>query len=226
MTNHGLLPLLELLEIPRTRVQVICSVLQVLNQIIKDNTDFQENACLVGLVPVVMNFAVPDRTREVRMEAAYFLQQLCQSSSLTLQMFIACRGIPVLVGFLEADYAKYREMVHLAIDGMWQVFKLQRSTLRNGFCRIAAKNGILLRLINTLYSLNEATRLALISGGGGFSMDGLATRSRSGPLDPTSHTFIHSENSTNGFDYPDHHKVKHAVTDHPFKTGQQESVGL
>ena len=29
-------------------------------------------------------------------------------SSLTLQMFIACRGIPVLVGFLEPDYAKYR----------------------------------------------------------------------------------------------------------------------
>jgi hypothetical protein len=30
--------------------QVICSVLQLINQIIKDNTDFQENACLVGLV--------------------------------------------------------------------------------------------------------------------------------------------------------------------------------
>ncbi|KAK9052628.1 hypothetical protein SSX86_029258 [Deinandra increscens subsp. villosa] len=222
MTQHGLLPLLELLEVPRTRVQVICSVLQVLNQIVKDNTDFQENACLVGLVPVVMAFAVPDRTREVRMEAAYFLQQLCQSSSLTLQMFIACRGIPVLVGFLEADYAKYREMVHLAIDGMWQVFKLQRSTLRNDFCRIAAKNGILLRLINTLYSLNEATRLALISGVGGFSMDGLATRSRSGPLDPSNHAFIQSESSTNGLDYPDHHKVKHYATDHPFTPGLQE----
>lgn len=26
-----------------------------------------------------MGFAVPDRPREVRMEAAYFLQQLCQS---------------------------------------------------------------------------------------------------------------------------------------------------
>ncbi|CAI9275313.1 unnamed protein product [Lactuca saligna] len=214
MTQHGLLPLLELLEVPRTRV--ICSVLHVLNQIIKDNTDFQENACLVGLVPVVMGFAVPDRTREVRMEAAYFLQQLCQSSSLTLQMFIACRGIPVLVGFLEADYAKYREMVHLAIDGMWQVFKLQRSTLRNDFCRIAAKNGILLRLINTLYSLNEATRLASISGGGGFSMDGLglgiATRSRSGPLDSSSNTFMQTESAANGMDYVDHVKVKHGVT--------------
>lgn len=30
--------------------QVICSVLQIINQIIKDNTDFQENACHVGLV--------------------------------------------------------------------------------------------------------------------------------------------------------------------------------
>ncbi|KAI3812344.1 hypothetical protein L1987_17051 [Smallanthus sonchifolius] len=224
MTQHGLLPLLELLEVPRTRV--VCSVLQVLNQIIKDNTDFQENACLVGLVPVVMGFAVPDRTREVRMEAAYFLQQLCQSSSLTLQMFIACRGIPVLVGFLEADYAKYREMIHLAIDCMWQVFKLQRSTLRNDFCRIAAKNGILLRLINTLYSLNEATRLALISGVVGFSMDGLATRSRSGPLDASNHTFIQSESSTNGLDYPDYHKVKHFVTDHPFTSAPQESSRL
>lgn len=28
-------------------------------------------------------------------------------------MFIACRGIPVLVGFLEADYAKYRFVIHI-----------------------------------------------------------------------------------------------------------------
>ncbi|CAN8260071.1 unnamed protein product [Cochlearia groenlandica] len=165
VTQHGFLPLMDLLDIPKSRV--ICGVMQLINEITKDNTGFQENACLVGLIPVVMSFAGPERdhSREIRKEAAYFLQQLCQSSPLTLQMFIACRGIPVLVGFLEADYARYREMVHLAIDGMWQVFKLKRSTPRNDFCRIAAKNGILLRLINTLYSLNEATRLAFITGG-------------------------------------------------------------
>ena len=37
------------------------------------------NCCLMLQIPVVMSFAVPDRPREVRMEAAYFLQQLCQS---------------------------------------------------------------------------------------------------------------------------------------------------
>ncbi|KAL8520639.1 hypothetical protein ACS0TY_011250 [Phlomoides rotata] len=217
ITQHGLLPIMELLEVPRTRV--ICSVLQVLNQIIKDNTEFQENACLVGLIPVVMSFAVHDRPREVRMEAAYFLQQLCQSSSLTLQMFIACRGIPILVGFLEADYAKYREMVHMAIDGMWQVFKLQKSTSRNDFCRIAAKNGILLRLINTLYNLNEATRLASIASGGGLPPDGLVPRPRSDHLDSSS-TFMRMDSSIYGSDLPDHLKVKPG--DFISQTGIQE----
>ncbi|KAJ7982314.1 Protein kinase [Quillaja saponaria] len=209
--QHGLLPLMDLLEVPKNRI--VCSVLQLVNQIIKDNSDFQENACLVGLIPLVMSFAVPDRPREIRMEAAWFLQQLCQSSSLTLQMFIACRGIPVLVGFLEADYARYREMVHLAIDGMWQVFELQRSTPRNDFCRIAAKNGILLRLINTLYSLNEATRLASIPVGSGFPVDSSAQRPRSGPLDSAQHLFLHSEAPISSVDQPDLHKFRHAIVD-------------
>ncbi|XP_020215012.1 MAP3K epsilon protein kinase 1 isoform X1 [Cajanus cajan] len=221
VTQHGLLPLTDLLEVPKTRV--ICSVLQLINQIVKDNTDFLENACLVGLIPAVTSFAVPDRPREIRMESAYFLQQLCQSSSLTLQMFIACRGIPVLVGFLEADYAKYREMVHLAIDGMWQVFKLQQSTPRNDFCRIAAKNGILLRLINTLYSLNESTRLASCSAGGGFSVDGSAVRSRSGILDPT-HPYINQNEAVlSSVDQLDPAKVRRGVPDHHLEPSQPSS---
>nr|CAB3486047.1 unnamed protein product [Digitaria exilis] len=116
--------------------QILSSVLQLINNIVKDNTSFLENACLVGLIPVVMNFAEPNRPKDVRVQASLFLQQLCQA----------------------------RDMVHLAIDGIWQVFKLQHSTLRNDFCRIAAKNGVLLRLVNTLHSLNEATRFASISG--------------------------------------------------------------
>nr|XP_048319255.1 MAP3K epsilon protein kinase 1-like [Ziziphus jujuba var. spinosa] len=224
ITQHGLLPLMELLEVPKTRV--ICSVLQIINQLIKDNTDFQENACLVGLIPVVMSFAVPDRPREIRMEAAYFLQQLCQSSPLTLQMFIACRGIPVLVGFLEADYAKYREMVHLAIDGMWQVFKLQRSTPRNDFCRIAAQNGILRRLINTLHSLNEATRLATISGsvGGGFPLEGSTQRPRSGSLDPNHPIFVQNEASLSAADQLDLTKVRHGIVDNHLSTVTSEPL--
>lgn len=80
-------------------------------------------------------------------------------------------------------------MVHLAIDGMWQVFKLQSPTPRNDFCRISAKNGILIRLVNTLHNLNEATRLDSAAGGGATSSltDGVTQQSRSGPLEPFRH---------------------------------------
>ncbi|KAK3141254.1 hypothetical protein QOZ80_4BG0331480 [Eleusine coracana subsp. coracana] len=184
VTQNGFLPLMELLELPKNRI--ICSVLQLINCIIKDNPGFLENACLVGLIPVVMSFAEPTHSKDVRMQASLFLQQLCQASTMTLQMFIACQGIPVLVGFLEPDYAKYRDMVHLAIDGIWQVFKLQHSTQRNDFCRIAAKKGILIRLVNTLHSLNEATRFASISGSGASAtQNGSTPRRRSGQIDPS-----------------------------------------
>ncbi|CAL9186047.1 unnamed protein product [Musa hybrid cultivar] len=220
LSQHGFLPLMDLLEVPKNCV--ICSVLQVINHIIKDNVGFQENACLVGLIPVVMNFAVPDHPREVRMQAAFFLQQLCQSSTMTLQMFIACRGIPVLVGFLEADYAKYREMVHLAIDGMWQVFKLKHSTPRNDFCCIAAKNGILIRLVNTLYSLNEATRLASIDGGVSIPQNGSASRPRSGPLDHLNRpACLQFESPISHLCQIDASKVR---LDHPFSSGVQEQM--
>ncbi|ANM64430.1 Protein kinase domain [Arabidopsis suecica] len=214
VTQNGFLPLMDLLDIPKSRV--ICAVLQLINEIVKDNTDFLENACLVGLIPLVMSFAgfERDRSREIRKEAAYFLQQLCQSSPLTLQMFISCRGIPVLVGFLEADYAKHREMVHLAIDGMWQVFKLKKSTSRNDFCRIAAKNGILLRLVNTLYSLSEATRLASISGDA-LILDGQTPRARSGQLDPNNPIFSQRETSPSVIDHPDGLKTRNGGGEEP-----------
>jgi len=102
-------------------------------------------------------------------------------------------------------------MVHLAIDGMWQVFKLQRSTPRNDFCRIAAKNGILQRLINTLYSLNEATRLASVSVG---AVDGSTQRPRSGQLDSSHPISVQCEapvSTTGQYDLP---KVRHGIIDH------------
>ncbi|KAJ7536364.1 hypothetical protein O6H91_12G066000 [Diphasiastrum complanatum] len=183
ISQHGVMPILEMLELNNNRI--VYAVLQLVNEIIRDNVEIQENACLVGLIPMVMNFSAPERSKEMRMQAAYFVQQLCTSRSPTLQMFVACRGLPVLVGFLEPDYAKYREMVHIAIDCMQKIFELQSATPKNDFCRIFAKNGALVRLVNTLHSLNEATRLApaVMSNSATIATQSAAQRSRSGPLE-------------------------------------------
>ncbi|KAL0409159.1 UNVERIFIED_CONTAM: MAP3K epsilon protein kinase [Sesamum radiatum] len=111
-------------------------------------------------------------------------------------------------------------MVHMAIDGMWQVFKLQKSTFRNDFCRIAAKNGILLRLINTLYSLNESTRLASIASGSGVTPDGVPPQPRYDTQDSSNSPFVQMDYSLYGNDQPDNLSVKQG--DQVSQSGLQE----
>jgi len=48
-----------------------------------------------------------------------------QTSTLTLQMFIGCGGINVLVEFLEEDIDTDRDLVLIGVNGVWSVFELQ-----------------------------------------------------------------------------------------------------
>lgn len=99
-------------------------------------------------------------------------------------------------------------MVHLVIDGLWQVFKLQWSSSRNDIFRKAAKTGILLRLISTLYSLNEATQLASIFIGGGFLYDTVVFQQMSS--DPE---IFWSESLVPRINSPNYCNVKHRKTE-------------
>ncbi|KAK1369113.1 hypothetical protein POM88_035205 [Heracleum sosnowskyi] len=93
--------------------------------------EIQEHACLAGLIPTVMGFAIPDHPHEIRMEAAKFLHQLCHSSCTTLHMFVACRGIPILVSFLEADYTNHRALsAHRNIEESREINKYLTSNVR------------------------------------------------------------------------------------------------
>ncbi|GBG63616.1 hypothetical protein CBR_g38927 [Chara braunii] len=170
ITTHGVIPIIEMLDSVNT--EVLNAILQVVNQIIKDNVEFQENLCLVGLIPTVMRFASLEFPRAIRMQSAYFVRQMCHTSTLTLQMFVACRGLPVLVQFLEPDYIEYRDMIHTALEGMWRVFELHGPTPRNDFCRLFAKSGVMDKLVQTLQCLNDVVRFA---GGGGGRRGSVAT---------------------------------------------------
>eukprot|EP00741_Cyanophora_paradoxa_P008391 tig00001307_g8118.t1 len=161
ITHRGVIPIMEMLDTENARI--LHAVLQVVNQIIEDNGEFKENLCLVGVIPLVMRFAAPSQPADVRLQAAQFVRQMCAApavtpgSSLTLQMFIACKGLPTLVSFLEAPYSANAALVRLAIDGVWRVFELQSPTPKNDFCRLFAKCGLLERLVAVMLSiLDEA----------------------------------------------------------------------
>ena len=142
ISAHGLLPILEILETSRHR-DIIFSLLRIVNTIICSDVETQENLCFVGGIPIITKYASKKFPSEIRLEAAAFIRQMFQTSTLTLQMFVSAGGLRVLVEFLEEDYEEERDLVLIGVNGIWSVFELQGPTPKNDFCRILSRNSVL-----------------------------------------------------------------------------------
>jgi len=108
-----------------------------------DDIEVQESLCFMGGIPIVTKFAFKPFASNIRHEAAAFFQQICQTSTLTMQIFVSCRGLNVIAQILEEDYRTEKDLVLVGVGAIWNVFNLQSSTPKNEFCRIFAKSGIL-----------------------------------------------------------------------------------
>ncbi|KAI9827047.1 MAG: hypothetical protein M1819_007039 [Sarea resinae] len=142
ISAHGMLPILEMLETCRRR-DVILQLLKIVNNIMFNDVEIQENLCFVGGIPIISKFASKKYSSEIRLEAAAFVRQMYQTSTLTLQMFVSCGGLNVLVEFLEEDYEMERDLVLIGVNGVWSVFELQGPTPKNDFCRIFSRSSVL-----------------------------------------------------------------------------------
>ncbi|PHH69933.1 hypothetical protein CDD80_6349 [Ophiocordyceps camponoti-rufipedis] len=153
ISSHGLLPILEILEpcTVKSRQYMILQFLKVVNAIILDDVEIQENLCFVGGIPIITKFAARQYSDEIRLEAAAFVRQMYQTSTLTLQMFVSAGGLNVLVEFLDEDYDGTRDLVLIGVNGIWNVFELQGPTPKNDFCRIFSRSKILYPLALVLH---------------------------------------------------------------------------
>jgi hypothetical protein len=162
ITAHGMLPILEILESCRQR-DIIFNLIKIINIIIFNEVDIQENLCFVGGIPIITQYASKKYSSEIRLEAAAFVRQMYQTSTLTLQMFVSAGGLKVLVEFLEEDYEEERDLVLVGVNGVWSVFELQGPTPKNDFCRILSRNSVLdplsLVLTSVLNEGGESTEL-------------------------------------------------------------------
>ncbi|GBE85072.1 predicted protein [Sparassis crispa] len=152
VSAHGMLAILEVLE-GRSSRDVILKLLQIVNALVTADMGFLESFCLIGGIPVIMGFTSKKYPPECRLEASNFIRLLCHSSVLTLQMFIACRGLKVLVDLLDEDYTEQADLVIHALNGICSVFELQSPTTKNDFCRMFIREGLLDPLSSALLNV-------------------------------------------------------------------------
>ena len=173
LMKHGVVPIMDLLEVSKrskmdglqlpgvSSVKALPVVLQVVNKIIENNQEVQEHLSLVGMIPAVVKIAEgiyamisnrnANRTGGLHLEAAKFVDQICNTSQLTLQMFIAGGGLPLLVKHitLASDLQKSRDIrniVGVGINGILKIFSL--ATIRRiDFCHLFVNLGLLPHLV-------------------------------------------------------------------------------
>ncbi|KAJ9103878.1 hypothetical protein QFC21_002340 [Naganishia friedmannii] len=151
VTAHGMLAVLEVLEIKPSR-DVTLNLLKIINMTVAADPGVMEHVCLTGGIPVVMNFISKRYSLETRLEASVFVKSLT-SSALTLQMFISCRGIRMLVELLDEDYTVNKGLVISALEGIESVFNLQSPAPKNEFCRMFVREGITEPLSSALLNI-------------------------------------------------------------------------
>ena len=110
---------------------------------------------MIGALPSVIKFSDDSHGRDLRLEAAYLLTQLCKASKLTLQIFVGCGGCKVLTSFLDVDYINDRSMVWMGLEGVCSIFQLHGITPRLDFCRMFLKCGLVNAVMRVFPSLVE-----------------------------------------------------------------------
>lgn len=78
----------------------------------------------MGIIPVITKYASSDHPKLVRLYVAFFVQTATIYPEI-FQMFIACSGLKVLVDFLEPDYEAHSQLVHLSLECITNIFKMQ-----------------------------------------------------------------------------------------------------
>ena len=146
MKEYGLTGLIQILE-QSDMPNVIHPTLQLINQIIEDDQNFQEQSCIFGILPYMIKYTQAEHPREVRVEAAYYLGQLAYSGcTTTLRIFIASGGFKALVELLDLNYEENKDLICVAIDSLFIIFGTKILEVPH-LCRILFKLGIFQRLV-------------------------------------------------------------------------------
>ena len=124
--------------------------LQLVNCLCEDDNLMQEVSACLGLFTVALRYIGEEYYKELRIEAAYLIGQLFQSSSYIVKLVLASGGIEAVVKLLDPNYDENRELVVLGIDCLLALLEEQGDE----YLRIWAACGAIERLALSLDNLS------------------------------------------------------------------------
>ncbi|KAI3652518.1 hypothetical protein MP228_001943 [Amoeboaphelidium protococcarum] len=150
--NHGLLPLLQLLDcnLSLTAKGLLLKVLINLGQ----SKETLESMCFLGAVNKIIALLKAGQDLTLRLQAAEFTQLCLQSSENTVRCFVSCDGLSTLVQLLNESYNSQRKnLVFTAIEGLNVILHQSNNYPKNEFCMMLSKYDAVFVLFEVLKDL-------------------------------------------------------------------------
>ena len=137
-------------EVEETLPLQLC--LRLLNQMSESNDDYKLQICVLGLLPLVLKYVGEEYPRELRVESAYLVGQLCHSSPLIRKLFLSGGGLECIPKLIDSEYDNNKDLVLLGIDSMLVLLDNDG----DDFFRVWATCGVIERLVITIDNIFQA----------------------------------------------------------------------
>ena len=126
--------------------------LRLLNQMSEINDDYKLQICILGLLPLALKFVGEEYPKELRVESAYLVGQLCHSSLLIRKLFLSGGGLECIPKLIDPEDEKNKDLVLLGIDSMLVLLENHG----DDFFRVWASCGVIERLVITIDNIFQA----------------------------------------------------------------------
>lgn len=145
------LPVLKQILDELEELEILHLALQTVNLLCEEDQNMQELAACTGLVSVALRYVGEEYYKELRIEAAYLIGQLFQTSSYIIKLMLSSGGIEAIIKLLDPNYEENHELIILGLDCILALLEDQREE----YLRIWASCGVIERLALTLDNLNN-----------------------------------------------------------------------
>ena len=126
--------------------------LRLLNQLCESSEDYKLQICILGLLPLALKYVGEEYPRELRVESAYLVGQLCHSSPFIRKLFLAGGGLECIPKMIDPEYENNKDLVLLGIDSMLVLIDNDG----DDFFRVWAACGVIERLVITVDNIFQA----------------------------------------------------------------------
>lgn len=137
-------------EVEETLPLHLC--LRLMNQLSEASNDYKMDICILGLLPLALKYVGEEYPRELRVESAYLVGQLCHSSQLIRKLFLSGGGLECIPKLIDPEYESNKDLVLLGIDSMLVLLDNDG----DDYFRVWATCGVIERLVITIDNIFQA----------------------------------------------------------------------